>query len=111
MLGPGAFLGCKIALEIFVGERTSVFVQRWRFLESSVEQLATLTRRQLRFAPNVIYITSPEELSGEVREIGLDFGGLFRDWLAQLALGLFDAENGLVEHSSFGNSGLDRSTC
>ena len=31
----------------------SVFVQRWRFLESSVEQLATLTRRQLRFAPNV----------------------------------------------------------
>lgn len=99
MLGPGAFLGCKIALEFFVGERTPVFVQRWRFLESSVEQLATLTRRQLRFAPNVIYISSPEELTGEAREIGLDFGGLFRDWLAQLALGLFDAENGLVEHS------------
>eukprot|EP00435_Cladocopium_sp_Y103_P051868 s1345_g16.t1 len=56
----------------------------------------------------VIYISSPEELTGEAREIlgtisgvgiGLDFGGLFRDWLAQLALGLFDAENGLVEHS------------
>ena len=31
---------------------SSVLVQRWRFLESSVEQLAQLTRRQLRFAPN-----------------------------------------------------------
>ena len=29
----------------------------------------------------------------------MDFGGLCRDWLAQLATGLFDASNGLVEHS------------
>eukprot|EP00913_Durusdinium_trenchii_P023257 g21835.t1 len=101
MMGPGAYMGCRIALELFVGERTSVLVQRWRFLESSVEQLAQLTRRQLRFAPNVIYVSSPEELGKEPgrQEIGLDFGGLFRDWLAQLALGLFDSSNGLVEHS------------
>ncbi|CAJ1338448.1 unnamed protein product, partial [Effrenium voratum] len=65
MLGPGAALACKIALELFTRERSSVLVERWRFLESSVEQLALLSSKQLHLAPHVIYISTPEEDDGQ----------------------------------------------
>lgn len=104
LLGPGAKLGCRLVLHFFAAECVSVVIERYRFLESSVEQLRLLGPRQLRYPPNVVYISEhaddadEDSLPSITRELGLDFGGLCRDWLNEVAMGLVSREQGLVEH-------------
>ncbi|CAE8597373.1 unnamed protein product [Polarella glacialis] len=133
LMGPGAWLGYNV-VAYFLGSGLAgstrllslnrgslVVVERWRFLESSVEQLSQLGSRQLRHPPHVVYADGPaeakepteEEASAPTspntaslppplagREAGLDFGGMRRDWLGQLAAELCDPKHGLVELST-----------
>ncbi|CAE7355811.1 unnamed protein product, partial [Symbiodinium sp. KB8] len=105
---PMAMLNLLVVLAgplgVGCGMDGSVVIERYRFLESSVEQLRLLGPRQLRYPPNVVYISEhaddadEDSLPSITRELGLDFGGLCRDWLNEVAMGLVSREQGLVEH-------------
>lgn len=82
------------------GRRAIIVVDRKRFLESSVEQLAALSKTRLRHSPRVAYAADYASGSGAVIEDGVDFGGLRRDWLGRLAEELTCPEAGLVEYAT-----------
>lgn len=83
----------------------TIVVERARFFESSIERLTTLDQKALQAPPFIIYGSSDMAVH---QEAGIDFGGLRRDWLGQLAANFFDPARGLVEHSMHANRAFAR---
>ena len=97
MAGPAAAVGSALEHTWARGERGErLLIERNRFVDSSLEQLRALGRRQLAQPPRIAFVseTGPEP--------GVDLGGPRREWLGRLAGELVDPSRGLVEVSTLG---------
>lgn len=74
--------------------RVRIFIDRKRLFATSVEQLGRMGPAHLAEPPFVVFGGSAED---PAREDGVDFGGLRREWLGQLAGEFRLPERGLLE--------------